>query len=209
MKPVLQPFFACLTACVALAQRSAEAPALPDEEDVPEAADYWDFTKGRGVNPAMLSRLDFMVPDGRSHEGLRYPVYGQRGANTSPVLESIFESKRLTRMDRHHLQFEGMVFKSFGDPKSPDLVTRTVSLQNAVYDLQNDLLFTNAPVQIDDQRGRIQSGGMLHDHATGLTIFTGGVRLYPNESSDGESAATPSPVTTPNPQNTPTQNGKQ
>jgi hypothetical protein len=40
-----------------------------------------------------------------------------------------------------------------------------------------DLIVSDRPVVIEERDRRIESGGMLHDHATGLTHFTGGVRM--------------------------------
>jgi hypothetical protein len=206
MKPVrlLQPVFACFAACVALAQQgSGPVPvaAPPDEEDIPEAPEEWDFSKGRGLDPVMLERLDLLVPEGRAHEGLRYPVYRDSREAPGPALESLFESRRVLRADETHLQFEGAVFSTFDDAKKPDTATRTVSFINAIYDLQLELLYTSSPVKIDDRQMSIHSGGMIHDRATGLTIFTGGVELYLHEPPAKPEPAAPAP--SPEPDNNP------
>jgi len=183
----LQPAFAFLAACMALAQQGAvptppPTPAAPqDEEDVPVTPDVWDFSTRRGLDPLMMERLNLAMPEGRTHEGLRYPVYREATAQPGPALESLFESQRVTRADENHLRFEGSVFSTFDDPKKPETATRTVSFINAIYDLKHNLLYTNSPVKIDDRRLSVHSGGMIHDRASGLTIFSGGVELFLHE----------------------------
>jgi|GEM_PF-3716163 len=209
MKPArfLTPACASLAACVALAQQGANlAPAVPPvEEDVPEVVEEWDFSKGRGLDPEMLERLNMLVPEGgRAHEGLRYPSYREGDAEAGPALESLFESRRVLRADETHLQFEGAIFSTFDDAKFPDTATRTVSLINAIYDLQHELLYTTAPVKIDDKQMSVHSGGMIHDRVTGLTIFTGGVELFPHEPPQNNPAsAAPPPAVNSSPAKAP------
>jgi hypothetical protein len=195
MKPArsLQPIIACFAACVALAQQSdgPVSPEPPDEEDLPELEEEWDFTAGRGLEPDVLARLNRLVPEGRAHEGLRYPMYRERDDKPGPVLRSLFESRRVSRMDESHLRFEGAVFSSFEDVRSPGKATRTVSFVEATYDLAQDLLFSNAPVRIDDRQMSIHCGGMLHDRVTELTIFTGGVELFLHERPKKKPTAAP------------------
>lgn len=214
MKPVrlFQPVFGVLAACAALAQQSAEPvpPSVPDEEDVPEFEEEWDFSTGRGPDALMLERLNLLVPRGRSHEGLRYPVYGEGAGEAGPALESVFESRRVTRMDETHLQLEGVVYSSFGDAKTPDKPTRMVTMKDAIYDLQHEILFTDAPVKIDDKEMSIHSGAMIHDRASGLTLFSGGVQLFIHEQPKkkpepkAEAPGAPPAESSPTPENPPT-----
>ncbi len=93
-------------------------------------------------------------------------------------------------------RFTGAVFQSFGDPEAPDRATRTVALEDAIYDLRYDLIFSGAPVKIEDKAMSIHSGAILHDRTTGLTIFSGGVELYPHELAEppAPAAQTPAPA---------------
>lgn len=179
-----------MAGCAVLAQ---DAPP-PDEEDVPEVEEEWDFTKGRGHDLTMLDRL---VPVGQSHGGLRYPVYSAPKDGKAPVLESQFESKRMTRLDETHLQFENTVVSSFGDQRYPEVATRMISFVEGVYDLRHDLLFSNAPVQVLDRRGHVRAGAAVHDAVSGITVFSGGLKVYFNEAPSAP--ATPPPLEPPPP----------
>ena len=137
--------------------------------------------------------LDKLVPEGRSHEGLRYPIYSDGKAKGAPAREAVFESERVRRLDDTWVQFEKAVFQSFGDPAAPDTATRTVALDDAIYDLRYDLLFSSAPVKVDDRTMSIHSGAVLYDRATGLTIFSGGVELYLHEVPDTAAPAAQTP----------------
>jgi hypothetical protein len=205
-------------ACVALAQPGpapqpapvpaaappAVPPDLPDELDVPEVVAPLDFSEGRGLDRAMLERLNMLMPDGRAHEGLRYPIYREGRNPDAPSLESLFESRRVLRLDEHHLFFEHARFSSFDDARFPDSPTRVVSLDDALFDLRHDWVFTDKPVQLDERRMSIHSGGMVHDRATGLTIFTGGVELFLHEPPEAKApAVAPEPVSAPLPPETP------
>ncbi len=197
MRPIrlLQPLLAGLAACLALAQQPA--PPLPDEEDIPEPDDSWDFTNRSGLNASMRQMLDKLVAVGRAHEGLRYPIYSDGKTKGAPAREAEFQSGRVSRLDETWLQFTKALFQSFGDPAAPDTATRTVALENAIYDIRYDMIFTDSPVQIEDKAGSIHSGAMLHDRATGITIFSGGVELFLQEVADLAPKAASLPEPTP------------
>jgi hypothetical protein len=177
-------------ACVAVAQQAAP----PDEEDVPEVEEEWDFTKDRGHDLTMIDRL---VPPGQSHSGLRYPVYSEPKDGTAPVLKSQFESKVVTRLDATHLRFQGAVVSVFDDARYPDMATRMISLAGAIYDLQHEILFSNDPVQILDRDLTVRGGAVLHDPVSGITVLSDGVELYFNEPPRPAPAAATPPVTEP------------
>lgn len=194
--------FLAVTACAALAQQAPPPP--PDEEDVPEVEEEWDFTKGRGHD---LTLLDKLVPGGQSHEGLRYPVYSEPGDGKPPVLKSQFESKLVTRTDATHLQFKDAVVSMFGDARYPDIATRMVSLLDAIYDLKNDILISNSPVQVLSQDMTIRGGSVLYDPVTGITVFSKGVKFYTHRNepakpanNNNTPAPTPQPAPAPAPQ---------
>ena len=180
---VLPSVLACFTACVALAQQAAgpaaSAAALPDDDDTPEIEEEWDFSKGRGPDPLVMEQLNLMVPAGsKAHEGLWYPVYGRRSPGSATVRQALFESRRVTRLDDTHILFEGAVYTSYDDPRRPNTPTRTVMLKDAVYDLQNQLIFSNSPVTVEDRQFGIHCDSVLHDLKTGLTDYSGRVTLY-------------------------------
>ena len=72
-----------------------------------------------------------------------------------------------------------------------------MALENAIYDIKYDLIFTNAPVKLEDKAGSIRSGAMLHDHTTGITVFSGGVELYLYDEPPAAVSAAPAPASTP------------
>lgn len=184
--------FLILTACVALGQQPAP---LPDEEDLPAPDDSWDFTSRPGISATMRAMLDKLVPEGRSHEGLRYPIYSDGKTTGAPEQKAEFQSGRMSRLDETWVQFEKAQFQSFGDPAAPETATRTISLKDAIYDIRHDLLFTDEAVTIEDKAGSIHSGAMLHDRATGLTVFSGGVELYLYDEPEAPApAASPAPA---------------
>ncbi len=185
----------CILPFSGLAQQPA--PPLPDEEDIPEPDDSWDFTSRPGLSASMRQMLDKLVAVGRAHEGLRYPIYSDGKVKVSPAREAEFQSGRVSRLDETWVQFTKALFQSFGDPAAPDTATRTVALENAIYDIRYDMIFTDSPVQIEDKAGSIHSGAMLHDRATGITIFSGGVELFLQEMPDLAPQAAPLPTPTP------------
>lgn len=178
-----------LAGCAALAQQAPPS----DEEDVPEVEEPWDFTIGRGHDLTLLDRL---VPVGQTHGGLRYPVYSDPKDGKPPVLESQFESRQMTRLDETHLKFQNTVVSIFGDERHPDIATRMISLVEAVYDLRHDLLVSHEPVQILDRRAHVRAGAVVHDAVSGITVFSGGMKVYFNEP---PAAPAPQPPPTPAP----------
>ncbi len=191
-------YFFALTTCISLAQQPAP---LPDEEDLPAPDDSWDFTSRPGISASLRAMLDKLVPEGRSHEGLRYPIYSDGKTEGAPEQEGEFQSGRMSRLDETWVQFEKAQFQSFGDPAAPDTATRTILLEDAIYDIRHDLLFTDTAVTVEDKAGSIHSGAMLYDRATGLTVFSGGVELYLYDEPEAAAPATPAPASAPVPEN--------
>ena len=68
----------------------------------------------------MRQMLDKLVAAGRSHEGLRYPIYSDGKTKGEPARKVEFQSERLSRVDDTWLQFTKAVFQSFSDPAAPD-----------------------------------------------------------------------------------------
>jgi hypothetical protein len=136
-----------------------------------------------------LSILEALAPPGSEHREVRAPFYrefvprdltGVLELDTVGIpaeVESIFESRRVQRPDDGHLVFENAVFTEYADGEGSEEISRRLQLERGVYDLSMDLIVSDRPVVIEERDRRIESGGMLHDHATGLTHFTGGVRM--------------------------------
>jgi len=149
-----------------------------------------------------LSILEALAPPGSEHRDVRAPFYrefvprdltGVLELDTVGIpaeVESIFESRRVQRPDVGHLVFEHAVFTEYADGEGHEQVSRRLQLERGVYDLSMDLIVSDRPVVIEERDRRIESGGMLHDHATGLTHFTGGVRMVVYEEvPEGEATA--------------------
>jgi hypothetical protein len=136
-----------------------------------------------------LSILEALAPPGSEHREVRAPFYREfvprdltgvlelDSVGIPAEVESIFESRRVQRPDDGHLVFENAVFTEYADGEGSEEISRRLQLERGVYDLSMDLIVSDRPVVIEERDRRIESGGMLHDHATGLTHFTGGVRM--------------------------------
>ena len=149
-----------------------------------------------------LSILEALAPPGSEHREVRAPFYrefvprdlaGVLELDTVGIpaeVESIFESRRVQRPDDGHLVFENAVFTEYADGEGGEEISRRLQLERGVYDLSMDLIVSDRPVVIEERDRRIESGGMLHDHATGLTHFTGGVSMVVYEEvPEGEATA--------------------
>ncbi len=136
-----------------------------------------------------LSILEALAPPGSEHREVRAPFYREfvprdltgvlelDAVGIPAEVESVFESRRVQRPDDGHLVFENAVFTEYADGEGGEEISRRLQLERGVYDLSMDLIVSDRPVVIEERDRRIESGGMLHDHATGLTHFTGGVRM--------------------------------
>jgi hypothetical protein len=175
--------FPLLIACLAVAQ------SIPEVDDTPEPATPWDWSRGRGMPEAIREEFGMMVPLGRPHEGVRYPVYNRRVGEKAPRREAELNAQRVERVAEELIQLDGVDFTSYGDAREPDKVTRTVKMTRAWYDLACDFLYTSQPVDIVDGDQHIRSGRMLYDRASGLTIFEGGVEVHFTE--DGTAPTIP------------------
>ena len=179
----------CL-ACAAVAQ------TLPEEDDTPAPEVVWDWTVGRGLPEAVKEKFGVLVPPGRVHTGLCYPVYGGRVDGAAPRREAELNAGRVERVAEDLVQMDAVDFVSYGEAAEPDRATRTVRMARAWYDLACDFLFSGQPVEIADEEHRIRSGELLYDRASGLAVFSGGVEIYFTE--DGVPATVPAnPPTAP------------
>lgn len=164
---------------------------------------------GRGMDMMSRSRLDMMVPVGRSHRGVHYPMYRpittdrnvidpiQGGiAGVTAPMDSLFESDLVTRLDSDHVQFDRAKWVQYDDKPAADgqgKPTMTLEIERGVYDLKNEILMTNQPVRIETPQLLIEGDTMLHDRASRLTRLTGRVKMtFYNE--EPVPAASPAPA---------------
>ena len=142
----------------------------------------------RGIDLASRARLDSMVPVGRSHRGVHYPSYlktqntlteeepnPDNTAGVAAQLESLFESDVVTRLDDDHIQFDGAKWVQYEKKPAADGTVppaMTLEIERGVYDLKHEILRTNQPVRIENNQYIIEADAMLHDRASGLTVFT-------------------------------------
>lgn len=163
----------------------------------------------RGMGMLSRSRLDMMIPAGRSHRGVHYPMYRPIDGERAPVtpgqvtitgikasLDSLFESELVTRLDDDHVQFDHAKWVQYDTKLAADgssLPKMKLEIERGVYDLKNDILMTNQPVRIENQQFVIEGDAMLHDRASGLTRLTGRVKMtFFNEDPDSAPASPPS-----------------
>ncbi len=164
--------FPLLLACTAVAH------SLPEVDDIEVPPVAWDWTRGRGLPEGIREKFAVLVPPGHAHTGLRYPVYNRRQADTPLRLEAELNAARVERVMDELVQLDGVDFASYGDEEEPGKITRTLRMTRAWLDLACEFLFTTQPVEIADDEHLIRSGEMLHDRASGLTIFSGRVNIY-------------------------------
>jgi hypothetical protein len=130
---------------------------------------------------------------------VRYPFYrefvpreltgiGELDTEGVPAeMQTLFESRTVRRADADHVEFEGAVLVEYGEGSEAGETVRRMELERGVYDVAMDLVTSDRPVTIEEPDRRIRGGGMLHDHATGLTHFTGGVTMVMyEEAEEGE-----------------------
>jgi hypothetical protein len=169
------------------------------------AGDGFETRRMSRVVSGMRARLvgvDALLPAGSSHREVRYPFYrvfvprdltgmiGELDTEGVPAeMQTLFESRTVRRADADHVEFEGAVLVEYGEGSEAGETVRRMELERGVYDVAMDLVTSDRPVTIEEPDRRIRGGGMLHDHATGLTHFTGGVTMVMyEEAEDGEIA---------------------
>lgn len=166
------------------------------------AGDGFEVRRASRVVSGMRARLvgvDALLPAGSSHREVRYPFYrvfvpreltgiGELDTEGVPAeMQTLFESRTVRRADADHVEFEGAVLVEYGEGSEAGEAVRRMELERGVYDVAMDLVTSDRPVTIEEPDRRIRGGGMLHDHATGLTHFTGGVTMVMyEEAAEGE-----------------------
>lgn len=202
--------------------KAPKAPKPDEEEDEPGTGNppllpASEAGGSRGMGMLSRARLDMMIPAGRSHRGVHYPMYrpldGERAPETpgpGPItgikasLDSLFESELVTRLDDDHVQFDRAKWVQYDTKPAADgssLPKMKLEIERGVYDLKNDILMTNQPVRIENQQFVIEGDAMLHDRASGLTRLTGRVKMtFFNEEPEPAPAsppASPAPAVSP------------
>ena len=138
-----------------------------------------------------LDALFRLVPIGRTHEGVRYPVM-ENGSLTSNVT-----SERMTRLDENSLRFEKAVI----DQKGTDPLT--FHLESAVYNRSSDLLLSNQPARIDSKTYQIEGDSLSYDRKSSVARMDGRVRMIifdldsmqaPGVTTEGATAAPKKPA---------------
>lgn len=170
----------------------------------------------RGMDVLSRTRLDMMVPAGRSHRGVHYPMFrpvetdravldpvqGSIAGVTAPMA-SLFESDLVTRLDDDHVQFDRAKFIQYDEKPAADgsnRPTMKLEIERGVYDLKNEILMTNQPVRIETPQFVIEGDTMLHDRASQLTRFTRAKMTFFNEEpAPAPALSTTSPANPPAP----------
>lgn len=142
--------------------------AKPDVKSATPAAVSTPAAPAAGLPKPKASSLDALfrlVPIGRTHEGVRYPVM-ENGSLTSNVT-----SERMTRLDENSLRFEKAVI----DQKGTDPLT--FHLESAVYNRSSDLLLSNQPARIDSKTYQIEGDSLSYDRKSSVARMDGRVRM--------------------------------
>jgi hypothetical protein len=142
--------------------------ATPDANKATGASATPAPTPATGLPKPKASSLDALfrlVPIGRTHEGVRYPVM-ENGSLTSNVT-----SERMTRLDENSLRFEKAVI----DQKGTDPLT--FHLESAVYNRSSDLLLSNQPARIDSKTYQIEGDSLSYDRKSSVARMDGRVRM--------------------------------
>lgn len=209
-----------------LAAGAAEGLQAPAEEEESAGLALLPPAAGgtsRGMDVLSRSRLDMMMPSGRSHRGVYYPMYrpvatdrtvldpvlGGVAGVTAP-LASLFKSEVMTRLDEDHVQFEGAQWVQFEEKPAVDgsaAPAMKLEMARGVYDLKNEILMTSQPVRIENRQFVVEGDTMLHDRSSGLTRLTGRVRMTffqdepePSPPPSGAKPAAALPAAPPTPQ---------
>ena len=189
-----------LAAALLYAQAPAEVPAL--EVDPPEASDPYteepeDYSI-RQLDPEMRLRLDNMLPVGRTHYGVRLPVYypwplppeGEEELTPPPggltgILKNLTECASVTRLDDRHIYADKVVRTEYNDDGT---LKMKIEMEDALVDLELTVISSAKHVRITTPGMVTNARGMVHDGKTGLTVLDHGLT---------EKAASPSGKATP------------
>ncbi len=198
-------WFFCGGLCsgMAQAQEPAAAAAGPagaltvPEEEPPEAADPFmeepvDWLV-RQLDPDLRPRLDAFLPVGRTHHGIRLPVFfpwpvlldteetaapGKQKAR----LKSLMECASATRLDDRHIYADKVVLTEYNEDGT---LKMKIEMKDAFVNLEMTIIYSNRHVKITTPRMITNAEGMIHDGKTGLTLMEKGTTTKNTELSPG------------------------
>ncbi len=178
------------------ATQAEDKAAKPAPEKVVKGKE--EVRKATVPKPAPMSNLDALfklVPLGKTHTGVRYPVI-EAGKISSMVV-----SERLTRLDENSLLFDNAVI----DQKGTDPMT--FRLQRATYSRTTDQLQSNQPAIIENKAYHIEGDSMNFDRKTNVSRLDGRVRMviYDVAMMKAPTPAAPAETPTPAPASAPKQ----
>lgn len=144
---------------------------------------------------ANRAKLNAMLPPGSTHRGVYYPSFRlvrpdpevMDPATGLPIgvnapMDSLFRGEAVTRLDDNHVLIDKASYVQFdqadpSDAARPPRQSLSVDLEQALYDLKNDILVSHLPVRIENEQMILTGESMVHDRVSGLTELTGGVRV--------------------------------
>ncbi len=143
------------------------APTTTSSEPAPSAASASTVkpsarVRGQGSPMDALFKL---VEIGRTHEGVRYPLF-EDGIMTSMVI-----SERMTRLDDNLLEMENAVI----DQRADDPIK--FYLQRATFNRQTDQLLSSQPTRIEGKAYEIEGDTMSYDRKNNVARLDGRVRM--------------------------------
>lgn len=165
---------------------------------------------------ASRSKMNALLPPGSTHRGVYYPSF--RPVRTDPdvtdpitgltlgvdaPMASLFRGDAVTRLDDNHVLIDKASFVQYGETESGAASvpkqTLSVELEQALYDLKNDILVSHRPVRIENEQMILTGDSMVHDRVSGLTELSGGVRviLFSDNAEPEDSGSGGNPQATP------------
>lgn len=144
---------------------------------------------------ANRTKMNALLPPGSTHRGVYYPSFRPVRPDpdvTDPItgltlgvdapMDSLFRGEAVTRLDDNHVLIDKASFTQYDEAQHPDAAsapkqTLSVDLEQALYDLKNDILVSHRPVRIENEQMILTGDTMVHDRVSGLTELSGGVRV--------------------------------
>ncbi len=156
------------------AARSQDAPAQP----LPPA------TKGEPRKPSKsaipLKDLTEFLPVGRTLKGVLIPSYGAAGQ-----LESILDSKTVTRIDEKFLRLTDMTITTIAHQENHTEVKESVIfMKSALYDLAGGILKSETPATVETPKFRLTGDRLSYDAQNDITRVTENVVITIPEAGD-------------------------
>jgi hypothetical protein len=145
---------------------ATKAAATPPAAPTPApAAPAKLHPKVRSQGSSPLDALFKLVEMGRTHEGVRYPLF-EDGVMTSMII-----SERMTRRDENLLEMENAVI----DQRADDPIK--FYLERATFNRQTDQLLSSQPTRIEGKTYEIEGDTMSYDRKNNIARLDGRVRM--------------------------------